>query len=150
MLGAGAVLVALAAVGGYLLGKDTAPTDVEASAESRDAAGEAFRTSLQRHSDEARSRGRRAGLIAGRRDASAAGRREGEDDGAGAAEELLAELAPPEPEPGTPGSTVCVAYQDYVPGVGCVPPVAPGETEAPISCPPGQVPVGVTGACGEP
>jgi hypothetical protein len=86
--------------------------------------------------------GRRAGRIAGREDGAIAG----EEDAA----ELLVALEPPEPAPGTPGSTVCVLYQDYVPGVGYVPPVAPGETAAPIDCPPGQVPVGTTGACGRP
>jgi hypothetical protein len=45
---------------------------------------------------------------------------------------------------------VCAAYQDLVPGRGCVPPLKPGETEARPNCPPGQVPVGVTGACARP
>lgn len=52
------------------------------------------------------------------------------------------------PRPGTPGSTVCVMYQDYVPGVGCVPPLGPGQTSLPgPNCPPGTRPVGTTGAC---
>jgi len=44
----------------------------------------------------------------------------------------------------------CAAYQDFVPGQGCVPPLAPGEVEATPRCPAGQVPVGVTGACARP
>jgi hypothetical protein len=45
---------------------------------------------------------------------------------------------------------VCAAYQDFVPGQGCVPPLEPGQVEATPNCPPGQVPVGVTGACARP
>jgi hypothetical protein len=48
------------------------------------------------------------------------------------------------------GAARCAAYQDFVPGQGCVPPLAPGEIEASPQCPPGQVPVGVTGACARP
>ena len=44
----------------------------------------------------------------------------------------------------------CAAYQDFVPGKGCVPPLQPGETEAKPNCPPGQVPVGTSGACAKP
>jgi hypothetical protein len=44
----------------------------------------------------------------------------------------------------------CAAYQDFVPGQGCVPPLAPGAVEAEPQCPPGQVPVGITGACARP
>jgi len=44
----------------------------------------------------------------------------------------------------------CAAYQDFVPGQGCVPPLAPGAVEATPQCPPGQIPVGITGACAQP
>ena len=44
----------------------------------------------------------------------------------------------------------CAAYQDFVPGQGCVPPLAPGAVEAAPQCPAGQVPVGITGACARP
>lgn len=42
---------------------------------------------------------------------------------------------------------VCAAYQDFVPGRGCVPPLKQGEVEAKPQCPRGWIPVGVTGAC---
>jgi hypothetical protein len=44
----------------------------------------------------------------------------------------------------------CAAYQDFVPGQGCVPPLAPSAVEAAPQCPPGQIPVGITGACAPP
>lgn len=45
---------------------------------------------------------------------------------------------------------VCAAYQDFVPGEGCVPPLKPNQIEAEPNCPPDQVAVGVTGACARP
>jgi hypothetical protein len=45
---------------------------------------------------------------------------------------------------------VCAAYEDFVPGQGCVPPLQPGQVEATPDCPGEQVPVGLSGACARP
>jgi hypothetical protein len=145
-----ALMLLAAPLLGYFLGKDGAPTERDAQAERRSATHKAYRASFLAHLATSRQQGRGAGLRTGRRRGRRSGTEAGETAGRNSAEHVIAELQPPEPAPGTAGASVCVKYQDYVPGVGCVPPVAPGETEAPINCPPGQVPVGTTGACAEP
>lgn len=153
-----AVLWLAAGGGGYVLGINSGP-DLAAAREAGAMAGE--------------SKGERVGRQTG----YAAGRREGVKEGfeatyrkaykraAERAESEAASSAPPpagQPASCPPGTVSaangcqpesnaqCAAYQDFVPGQGCVPPLEPGAVEAEPNCPPGEVPVGVTGACAEP
>lgn len=149
----GLVVVGLAVVG-FVLGTSGVPDQDEANA-ARKQAYEGAEKAARRHAYAlAFERGHARGSSAGRKQGAAAGADEGRSTGQADVQAEHAaqqqEAAASTPAPGTPGSTVCVAYQDYVPGVGCVPPVAPGETAAEPNCPPGQVPVGVTGACAPP
>ena len=150
----GPALIVAVAVGGYVLGQAEAPSATDAKQAEEQGFEEAFAKTSDAAASSARSRGSRDGRSEGERKA----RREGAQSGARVAasaieaQTAVAERASIEaqPAPGTAGSDVCVAFQDYVPGVGCTPPVEPGETAAPVNCPPGTVPVGVTGACGRP
>ena len=140
--------------GTFFAGRSNAP-DAAAARRARSAA---FRTSFAQAKRDAfttaRKTAMRKGLARGRHQGEAAGSPQGLVAGSGDAKAQIAAnqeaASEATPAPGTPGSTVCVTYQDYIPGVGCYPPVAPGQTEAPINCPPGEVPVGLTGACGRP
>jgi hypothetical protein len=140
----GSVVGAVALIGGaYALGRTNAADRGDAAREQADAYTQAYDEGFSSALMSARQRG----LEAGHAEGAVSGQRACANSGEGDAQ---SDLAASSPAPGTPGSTVCVTYQDYIPGVGCYPPVAPGQTEAPINCPPGQVPVGTTGACARP
>ncbi len=149
----GVCAIAGLGVAGLLIGQERAPDAKDARAARRASYAEAFQAGQAQARQRSFHAGHRQGAKRGRSAGRQSGSQDGERVGTKAASVRSAALAPPPaatPAPGTPGSTVCVKYQDYVPGVGCVPPVAPGQTEAPVNCPPGQVPVGTTGACGKP
>ena len=158
--GLGTILAVLAlAAGGYAVGTASG-ADVEAARQEGKAAG------FERGRDAGARAGRAAGIKTGRRrgyrrtyrrayrSAYAKGEARVEAQGAipaagqptscGAGLVSASNGCVPESE------AVCAAYQDFVPGQGCVPPLEPGAVEAEPECPPGQVPVGVTGACARP
>jgi hypothetical protein len=141
-----------------MVGSSDAPDQADAAAAKETAFTIARKEAQSRAFADAEVKGREAGALRGRSVGEKAGHQDGVQRASGRVDQRLDEIAlaeeaaaaTVEPLPGTAGSDVCVAFQDYVPGVGCVPPVAPGETQAPISCPPGTVPAGSTGACGRP
>jgi hypothetical protein len=161
-LAAAGVMVLLAAalfIGGREVGVSDG-TDMEAArSEGRNIGAERGREAGQRAGFEAGlARGRRVGYRSVYRRARARWYRRGVKS----VEQLGPVASTGQPASCAPGlvsgangcvpesQAQCAAYQDFVPGQGCVPPLAPGEVEATPHCPPGQVPVGITGACARP
>jgi hypothetical protein len=153
-------------VAGYLFGHETAPTADDARAEREAAYTEAFEASRRNSRRSALRRGHKVGIKKGRRAWAELGSRQGERAGqseadlrdAQAAADTAEVAAAETTQAAAPPTTGCGAGQYNYNGYGCVPLDCPGDGCAhpptppatPESCPPGTVPVGVTGACGTP
>jgi hypothetical protein len=146
---------AVALLGGYFLGKSGTNDGGEAAAAKAKAKRTSFTAARFAASRRAKVRGRLRGATLGRRQARWQGASAGITDGAIAAEAAVAEIAA---EEARASATECGSGEYNYEGNGCVPNDCPGlgcahpptPPATPETCPPGQLPVGVTGACASP
>ena len=162
-------VIAITAAIGYVVGKANAPT----AAEARAAQADARLTAAGHPAPAAFAVGRRRGLTEGTKQGRRRGRMTGERRGARVAAKDFAAAQPPAttttsaPTSACPpglepsGTEACALpggasagcggdpYSTPTTSGGCIGPAHPPSTgpAQPEDCPPGQVPVGVTGAC---
>jgi hypothetical protein len=161
-------VIAVTAAIGHVVGRANAPTDAEARAKR----AEAWLTAAGRAAPGAFAVGRERGITAGTRQGRRRGRKTGERRGARVAAKDFAAAQPPATtttsaqSSGCPpglepsGTEACALpggasagcggdpYSTPTTSGGCIGPAHPPSGPAqPEDCPPGQIPVGVTGAC---
>lgn len=142
-----AAVIAGVGIGGYALGEDAAPTEAEgeaAFAAAKEATMEpAEREAFEEARDEAYKKGVELGTRKGKRQGVA---KAASEDATGTAKDTVTDDADTPPGLGPLG---CGGdpYAVPDPDGGCIRPAHPPSPPILKNCPPGQVRVGVTGAC---
>lgn len=161
------IVVALG-VGGYALGRSSRTPESDISSINSGARAAAYSTAYRKAFQASRKQGYAHGLIAGEGNGHANGSRAGTLHGEGEARHRVAQQAAQRQRESTgcpaglvpEGTEACVEpggqsagcggdpYSTPTRSGGCIGPAHPPTPPAtPESCPPGQVPVGETGAC---
>ena len=136
---ASALLIGAAAVAGYTLGRSTAPTAKDAAEERGKAIAAVKDTAYSRAYAASNARGRRIGNAQGQRSGRIAGTR--------AAERRLARQRAAARQQARAQQSACPPGQQLLTKMGVRYCGRPGPAQ-PEDCPPGEEPVGITGACG--